>query len=130
MPRLKGTGKGESDRVNVRFDKDTLAYYRRKANEHGVTISEYLRQILVQGVIAENVQEIESRLMGVFSRFGENLARERSARIPDEIVMSILTTEQLLIAIVEAKDPQELYRAQVRAREKLKRIKEAENVEA
>lgn len=127
MPRKAGTGKGESDRFNIRVDWDTGAFYRRKANEHGITPSEYLRQLLVQGVVAETVQEIEARLIGVLSKISAGSGGGRGVEIPDEVVLSILTSEEMLAAIVEARDPQELYRAQDRAREKMKRLKESKN---
>ncbi|AOJ79174.1 hypothetical protein WS86_00040 (plasmid) [Burkholderia savannae] len=127
MPRKAGTGKGESDRFNIRVDWDTGAFYRRKANEHGISPSEYLRQLLVQGVITETVQEIETRLMGVLSRMSAGSGGGGGVEIPDEVVLSILTSEEMLAAIVEARDPQELYRAQDRAREKMKRMKGAKN---
>ncbi|KVV25077.1 hypothetical protein WK78_03005 [Burkholderia cepacia] len=127
MPRKTGTGKGESDRFNIRVDWDTGAFYRRKANEHGISPSEYLRQLLVQGVITETVQEIETRLMSVLAKVSTGSGERGGVEIPDEVVLSILTSEEMLAAIVEARDPQELYRAQDRAREKMKRMREAKN---
>lgn len=62
MPRPRGFGKGETARANVRLDPDTLAFYKARANESGVSLSEYLRQTLTQGVITENVTAIEARL--------------------------------------------------------------------
>ena len=115
MPR-RNTGKGPSDRFNIRLDEATADFYRRKANEGGITISEYLRQILVQGVVAENVVEIDARLRGV-------IAQINALGIPLEVTLSIFTSEQLLTAIVEARDIQELYAAQDRAKARLNRLR-------
>ncbi|WP_459203498.1 plasmid mobilization protein (plasmid) [Ralstonia pseudosolanacearum] len=123
MPRKKGTGKGSTERFNIRLDEHTGAYYRTKANEHGVSVSDYLRQMLVQGVIAENVREIELRLQRVVAQINVSGGGDGKATIPDEVLLSVFTSEALLTAIVESKDPQELYNAQDAARAKLKRIK-------
>ncbi len=120
MPRLKGTGKGPSERMNIRLDEETAGFYRSKANEHGISVSEFLRQMLVQGVIAENIQEIEERLR-------ESVAEIRCAQsgaIPEELLLSLFTSEALLTAIVEARDPQQLYEAQDRAKVRLQRYRE------
>jgi len=123
MPRTKGTGKGPSERFNIRLDGGTAGFYRTKANEHGISISEYLRQTLVQGVIAENVQEIEQRLKRVVDEFRASWNAGGQVAIPDELLLSVFTAEAMLTAIVEAKDTQTLYEAQDKAKAKLKRMK-------
>lgn len=122
MGRLKGTGKGYTYRTQIRFDEATDAYYRRRANEHGVSLSEYLRQILVQGVIAENVQEIELRLQAACAKMAEIFGNARMKTSTDEnLKLAAYTSEELLKAIVEARDPQELYAAQDRAKRRVQR---------
>lgn len=119
MPRLKGTGKGQTERFNIRLDESAAHFYRTKANEHGVSISEYLRQTLVQGVIAENVHEIEQRLRRLIDS-----AHATSTSLPDEVLLSILMSEYMLTAIVQSRDTQQLYEAQDKAKAKLAQIKE------
>ncbi|WP_338927638.1 hypothetical protein IHE33_15380 (plasmid) [Mycetohabitans endofungorum] len=123
MPRQKGSGKGPTTRFNIRLDEHTGAYYRSKANEHGVSVSEYLRQMLVQGVIAENVSEIEQRLQQTVAQINAASMGGMGCTSDDEMLLSVFTCEALLTAIVEARDPQELYSAQDAARAKLKRVK-------
>lgn len=123
MPRLKGTGKGPSERFNIRLDEDTARFYRTKANEHGISISEYLRQTLVQGVIAENVQDIENRLRNVLEEIRSGSQAAGRADIPDEMLLSVFSSEFMLAAIVEARDVQALYTAQDKAKAKLKKMK-------
>ena len=67
MPRQKGTSKGSTKPITLRLDDDTETFYKRKANEHGISLSEYLRQTLVQGVIAENIREAEERIRALFA---------------------------------------------------------------
>ena len=123
MPRAKGTGKGPTERFNIRLDEDTAGFYRTKANEHGISISEFLRQTLVQGVIAENVQDIEQRLRRLLDEIRAGGQGGGKVEIPDELWLSVFTAEYMLAAIVEAKDVQQLYEAQNKAKAKLKRIK-------
>lgn len=123
MPRAKGTGKGPTDRFNIRLDENTARFYRTKANEHGISVSEFLRQTLVQGVIAENVQDIEHRLRRLLDEVVAGGQIGGKAEIPDELLLSVFTSENMLAAIVEAKDVQQLYEAQNKAKAKLKRLK-------
>lgn len=130
MPRAKGTGKGATERFNIRLDEDTARFYRTKANEHGISISEYLRQTLVQGVIAENVHEIEQRLRRLIDEFRAGGHGGGPAVIPDELLLSMFTSEAMLAAIVEARDVQKLYEAQDKAKAKLSRMKGGTNGKA
>ena len=123
MPRLKGTGKGESERINIRLDPETARFYRAKANEHGVSISEYLRQTRIQGGIAENVHEIEQRLLRVIEAGGRQERVASRALLPDGVLLSIFTAESILSEIAEAQDVQRLYKAQDHAKAKLNRLK-------
>jgi len=123
MPRPRGTGPGPSERINVRLDGETAALYRQKANERGMSVSEYLRQTLVQGVIAENVADIEERLTALIQQNAAAALPARTAELPESVLLSIFTSEALLAAIVEARDVQELYAAQQRARSRLDRLK-------
>ncbi len=125
MPRQKGIGKGETERFNIRMDKDTAHFYRKKANEHGLSVSEFLRQMLMHGIIAENVQEIEERLKHTASEIQADLYGSRAMTIPDPVLLSVLTSEALLKSIVEARDIQKLYEAQNTAQATLKQIKGA-----
>ncbi len=123
MPRPKSSSKGPTRPVAVRLEPDVEQFYKRKANEHGIALSEYLRQTLVQGVIAENVDEIEHRLRRLVDEI--HAGRQTGARtaIPDELLLSVFMSEQLLSAIVEARDIQKLYEAQDAARARLRELK-------
>lgn len=123
MPRPKGTGKGPTDRFNIRLDEDTASFYRTKANEHGISISEYLRQMLVQGVIAENVNEIELRFRRVIDEIRVDGKPGGKEQITDDLLLSVFTSESMLASIVEARDVQKLYEAQDNAKAKLRRLK-------
>jgi plasmid stability protein len=122
LPKIKGNGKGSSGRINIRLEQDVLAYYRTKANEHGVSISEYLRRLLTQGVIAETVYEIEERLKHVVAEINEHKDTS-STSLHDDVLFSIFTSEALLSAIVEARDTQKLYEAQDKAKARLNKLK-------
>lgn len=123
MPRPRGTGKGPTITTTIRLDADTHHFYKTKANEYGMPFGEYLRNTLVQGVIAENVSEIEARLRSLIDESRQSAAGGGGSGIPDEIALAIFTCEAMLTAIVEARDTQALYEAQERAKVKLKRLR-------
>lgn len=125
MPRAKGTGKGPTERFNIRLDEDTAGFYRTKANEHGISISEFLRQTLVQGVIAENIREAEERIRALFAEARAVAAPAAGGVVSDDLQLAVYTCEAMLMAIVEARDTQALYDAQNAARAKLKKLKGA-----
>ncbi len=49
MPKTHFSSKGPTRPITIRLEHDVEQFYRRKANEHGVSMAEYLRQTLVQG---------------------------------------------------------------------------------
>lgn len=122
----KGQGKGETDRFNIRLDKDTAAFYRRRAKEAGMTVSDLLRKTLHEGVVAENVQDVEDRIKALIASIPSS-ATSGAEGVTEEIALSIITSEALLSAIVEAQDPQALYRAQQAATVKLRKLRGVSN---
>lgn len=123
MPRPRGFGKGETSRANVRLDPDTLAFYKARANEHGVSLSEYLRQLLTQGVTTETVNIIEARLNHAGDEIVAKVSRAQAAHnMPILLQRALLETHAMLTKIVEAQDIQALYDAQQIAKAKLTRL--------
>lgn len=124
MAKTKGTGKGASGVVGIRLPEEEKAFYQRKANEGGISLSAYLSQLLIKGVISENVMDIEDRLRQLIHEIAPQSPVGEGGRFPDNALLSLFTCENLLTAIVEARDPQQLYAAQDKAKAKLKREKE------
>jgi plasmid stability protein len=123
MPRPRGFGKGETASASVRLDPDTLAFYKTRANEHGVSLSEYLRQLLTQGVITETVASIEARLNQVGSEIAAKVSHAQAAHsMPILLQRALLETHAMLMKIIEAQDIQALYDAQEIAKAKLARL--------
>jgi hypothetical protein len=106
----KAQGKGETERFNIRLDRDTGAFYRRKANQAGVSTSEFMRRTLHEGVIAENIQDAEERMQALIATIPAHI-NAAGAGLSDDLVLSILTTEALLTAIVKAQSIQAFYDA-------------------
>lgn len=123
MARPRGFGKGPTGRFNIRLDDDTAAFYRKQASLHGTTLSEFLRHLLIQGMIAESVTDIEERLGALIRQSAAISAQSKGAEIPDDMLLSVFTSEALLAAIVEARDVQALYTAQRLAKARLGRLK-------
>lgn len=127
MPRLKGSGPGPSKPIPIRLGDEELAFYKRKANEAGRPLATYLALLLKEGVIAESAAEIEERLRRVVHEAAALTGRPASGGIPDEVLVSIFTSEALLSAIVEQRDTQKLYEAQTAAKRKAAALKGAKN---
>lgn len=123
MPKSYSNSKGPTRPITIRLDHDVEHFYRRRANEHGISMAEYLRQTLVQGVIAENVFEIEQRLRLLIAEIHAGGQTVDRAGIPDELLLSAFTSEHLLTSIVEARDIQKLYEAQDAAKARLAELK-------
>lgn len=124
MPRPKGGGKGRAKPATIRLPDDEDAFYRRKANEAGLSLNAYLTKLLVEGAVAEKVHEFEERMDAKIAE----LAAVRpggGGGIPDELMLSIITSEALLASVVSAQDPQLLYQAQDAAKTKFRKIKGA-----
>ena len=123
MPKSPSNSKGPTRPITIRLEHDVEQFYRRRANEHGISMAEYLRQTLVQGVISENVFEIEQRLRRLIAEIDAGGQTGGRVRIPDELLLSAFTSEHLLTAIVEARDIQKLYEAQDAAKTRLAELK-------
>ena len=119
----KAQGKGETERFNIRLDRDVAAFYRRRANQSGVSISEFLRKTLYEGVIAENVQDAEARMQALIATIPAN-AHAAKDGLSDDLALSLLTCEAMLSAIVQAQSIQVFYSSQDAAKAKLAKIKE------
>ncbi|WP_242548439.1 hypothetical protein [Chromobacterium haemolyticum] len=109
--------------VTMRLDKETALYYRRRANERGVSLSDFLRNMIVQGMIAETALDVEQRMRALIAEMQISAGGGGSAKLPENALLSIYTSEQLLTKIVEARNVQDLYEAQDKAKARLKREK-------
>ncbi|MGN4069689.1 plasmid mobilization protein [Burkholderia gladioli] len=117
MPRLKTPGKGASKPISFKLDPESERFYRRKAQESGLSLSDYIRKQLAQGVITENVSLIEQRLRGLI----DLLAGQASAAgaqgnagtmLPAEIVRATFFSREVLKAIAAKQNQQIFYDAQ------------------
>lgn len=124
MPRQRGTGKGESTRITLRFELEELAYYRKRAQVAEVSTSALIRQRLFEGMVAENIADIEARLVALLQQI-QAAGGGRSGAVSDDLLLSVFTSEALLATVVQAQDVQALYAAKNAAKAKLKRLKAA-----
>ncbi|WP_186019495.1 hypothetical protein [Burkholderia gladioli] len=127
MPRLKTPGKGASKPISFKLDPESERFYRRKAQESGVSLSDYIRKQLAQGVITENVSLIEQRLRGLI----DLLAGQASAAgaqgharttLPAEIVRATFFSQEVLKAIASTQNQQTYYAAQEAAEKETKKL--------
>ncbi len=123
MTRKKWITKGESNRITIRFDELTRNFYSNEAKHHGLDVSEYLRQLLMRGVIAVNAVEIQENFRYTAAEIQANWKNMESV-MPDEMALSLFTIEELLKKLVAEKNVQAYYEAQNMAQMKLKRVKD------
>ena len=122
MARTLGTGKGLNKPITIRLPPDEEAFYRRRASDHGVSLSAFLTKTLVAGVIAENLLDVEDRI----GRLIDTIPTERPAGggdLPEDLALSLFTCEALLTAIVQAQDHRTLYAAHDAAKAKIRKRK-------
>jgi hypothetical protein len=103
---------------------DELAYYGKRAQVAGVSTSAFIRQRLLEGMVAENVATLEARLVALLQQI-QTASGGRSGAASDDLLLSVFTSEALLATVVQSQDPLALYRAQEAAKAKLKRLKAA-----
>lgn len=115
MPRPRRQSEETTEIVQFRLDRETAEYYRKRAQMNGMSLSEFLRNKITQGLISDSAMEIEERL--------RNFASSVQSAMPDDVVRSIFMCEAMLSAIVEARNVQELYAAQDVAGKKLADLK-------
>ncbi|WP_017917804.1 plasmid mobilization protein [Burkholderia gladioli] len=133
MPRLKTPGKGASKPISFKLDPESERFYRRKAQESGLSLSDYIRKQLAQGVITENVSLIEQRLKGLI----DLLAGQASAAggpgnsgtmLPAEIVRATFFCQEVLKAIASNQNKQTYYAAQEAAEAETRKLLGAAHV--
>lgn len=88
-----------------------------------MSLSDFLRNMIVQGMIAENALDIEQRMRAMIGEMQLQASSGGQAVLPDSALLSLFTSEALLTAIVEARNVQDLYAAQDRAKARLERLK-------
>lgn len=79
--------------------------------------------MIVQGMIAETALDVEQRMRTLIGEMQVNAGGGGSAKLPENALLSIYTSEQLLTKIVEARNVQDLYEAQDKAKARIKREK-------
>lgn len=126
MPKIFKIKSDTVEIITLRLDKDTALYYRKRAKERGTTLSDFIRQTVVQGMISETALDIEQRMREVLSEIGLS-GKGNVVSLPEPVLRSIFLTEEILTKILEAKNIQDLYDAQDKVTAKLNKEKETVN---
>ncbi|MDN7466189.1 hypothetical protein [Burkholderia gladioli] len=138
MPRLAGSNKGKSGRVTIRLDKPTEDFYRRKAQEAGVPLAEHCRQLLMRGIIQDNVEQLEKRLSALLALFPDpakingnhagGTPNGSGLMLPAEIVRATFFSREVLKAIAAKQNQQIFYDAQDAAEAETRKLLGAAHV--
>lgn len=124
MPRIKGKADTLGKPIAIRLPPDEEAYYRKQSAAHRMSLNAYLTKLLVEGAVAEKAAEFGELMDKKISEFAA-MRPTTGGGVPDELMLSIITSEALLASIISVQDPQALYQAQEAARAKLRKMKGA-----
>lgn len=129
MPRLKTPGKGAPKPISFKLDPESDRFYRRKAQENGLSLSDYLRKLLLQGVVNENVSIIEQRLKGLISQLSGSSptaqgspAAAAAFGVPVDVVRAIFFNREVLTSIISDRNIQLYHQAQDKAEAAAQRL--------
>ncbi|ACR32829.1 hypothetical protein [Burkholderia glumae] len=142
MPRLKAPGKRARNPWSIKADPVTDAFYRAKAHEAGLSLSEYVRRYLAQGVLNDNVVQLEQRVLALMAAVQELVAKvsappakpsspQEGARPPSGVRLNkvqqaqleaVFTSAEILGTIAHDRSPQVRDRAQDAARAKIREL--------
>ncbi|MDJ1167691.1 hypothetical protein QHI69_37875 (plasmid) [Burkholderia gladioli pv. gladioli] len=123
MPPQKGSGRGISERFNIRLDAATAAAYRELAHAAGLPLSEFLRQTLTRGLVQQNVERVEARLDALNARLPAAPAPAIDDALLDELAVGVFFCRDVLRQIVSDRNIQTAYEADDRARAQVKRLR-------
>lgn len=107
------------ERLTVNVDKELAKYYRKIANNKGVSISGFIRESMMQGVIADNAYDFEKRMEAVLSNMRNMLGSKDFFVISKSGMKSIYVCENILAKIISAQNIQALYEAQDQAKKRI-----------
>ncbi|NVE26306.1 plasmid mobilization protein [Burkholderia glumae] len=143
MPRSSGTSKGKSFPLTIRLNRDENQHYRSKANEAGLSVSEYCRQKLARGQLGDGLAQLENRLTALITAVQQIAAQIAATPVPApaapgaERVQSsgirlnkvqqaqleaVFTSAEILGTIAHDRSPQVRDRAQDAARAKIREL--------
>ena len=128
MPRIP---ENKMKVVKLCLEPEVDAFYRKRAKESGLSLSAYLRQLLLQGTVAITAEEIEEKIKNILP---ENLAMmdKNSGGLSEKAFMNIFYSvcicEGILTAMLEERDVNTLYKIQEAAKKKAKKLQEAGEV--
>jgi len=109
----------KTPRITVRLDTETTLYYRKRAKENGVTLSEFLRRLIVNGMLSDTAIQSEKNMYAMLREMREISEVNPQATLPDSLLLSIFFCEHILAEIMGGKSIQSVYDAQNKAKERL-----------
>ncbi|WP_244122870.1 hypothetical protein [Burkholderia gladioli] len=124
--------------MTIRLDKPTEDFYRRKAQEAGVPLAEHCRQLLMRGIIQDNVEQLEKRLSALLALFPDpakingnhagGTPNGSGLMLPAEIVRATFFSREVLKAIAAKQNQQIFYDAQDAAEAETRKLLGAAHV--
>lgn len=120
MPRLRPSSAYDDSRITLRVDGEAYVFFRRQAKLQGKSLSDYLKTLLMDGLVNARVEEVEERLTRLVERIPDAGAAQTSQGISSEALLALFTIEAALEEILRQRDPAAWIKVLDKARRRLK----------
>lgn len=110
----------ESARVTLRLDREADAFFRSQANRHGKSLSDYLKSLLMEGLVAMRIEEVEERLTALIEKVPASQPGQSGAGFSSEGLLALFTIEAALEEILRQRDPAAWIKVLDKARRRMK----------
>lgn len=132
MPARKSRGSIDPGHVNFREAPDTVAFYRKRAGERRLSLSDYIRTLTARGAMTEAIDEflgnLETALAQASAATGKTVDAGRSSgqpsdgSLPHELLRAIFACEFMLRETLGNNDLSLRDRSQEYAQQQIKLI--------
>jgi predicted DNA-binding protein len=119
MPKLVSSEKVLGPKVTIRLTYEENEFHRLMARRSGKTLTQYLKELIVEGGLAVKVAEIEDRLSALVNRIADSGGRSASPGLSEEALFSLYSMHETIRNTVTERDPKEWEAASKSARAKV-----------
>lgn len=119
MPKLVSSEKTLGPKVTIRLTHEENEFHRLMAKRSGKTLTQYLKELIVEGGMALKVTQMEERLGALVNRIPGAGARATSPGLSDEALYSLYSIHETIRNTVTERDPKEWEAASKSARAKV-----------
>jgi hypothetical protein len=122
MSKALSDGVGVSVLVNFRISRAEHIFYKKQAGRAGLTLSDYLRNLILQGAFAEKASEFTERFEALASKLSDFQKSLDGSSFPETTHLAILTMHEVMKNTVIKRDPEEWKTALASAQNQLSKL--------